>query len=121
MARTYSWGISQCIGEVYVDVLDETECQIVTEENNRKTVGRPSEMKMFCYSAMHGKGIMTAVVRRMLHAWIVPRMSGNYIAVFMFAGDVRSERAREKNGFVEVVVRGGKKNASHMGWRVQTA
>lgn len=36
---------------VYADVLDETERQIVTEENNKKTAGDPSETKLFCYLA----------------------------------------------------------------------
>lgn len=47
---------------------------------------------------------MTAVVSRVVHAWMVPRMNGQYITVFIFASNIGSKRLLEKNGFIRVAV-----------------
>ncbi|KAI6038886.1 hypothetical protein EDC04DRAFT_2569184 [Pisolithus marmoratus] len=114
---------------IYADVLDETECQIVTEENSRKTVGDPSirwSIRFVLLPSYHGQGIMTAVISRVVHAWIVPRMNGQYIVAFTFAGNIGSERVLQKNGSVRVavlekLVRGEKIKVNHMEWRTQNA
>lgn len=69
---------------------------------------------------------MTAAISQIVHAWIVPRMNGRYIAVFTFSGNTGSERVLEKNGFVrmavlEIAIRGEKRKVNHMEWRLQAA
>ncbi|KAI6130158.1 hypothetical protein EV401DRAFT_1851464 [Pisolithus croceorrhizus] len=114
---------------VFADVQGEIECQIVVEENNKKTVGDPSirwSFRNVLLPSYHGQGIMTAVVSQIVHAWIVPRMNGRYIAVFTISGNIGSDRVLEKNGFVrmavlEIAIRGEKRKVNHMEWRLQVA
>ena len=49
--------------------------------------------------AWHGQGIMTAVIRALVHDWAVPRMNARHICVSIVAGNIASVRVFEKNGF----------------------
>ena len=50
--------------------------------------------------AWHGQGIMTAVIRAVVHDWAVPRMNARRICVSIVTGNIASVRVFEKNGFV---------------------
>ena len=49
--------------------------------------------------AYHGRGIMTAVVKTVIHDWAIPRMNARHFRVSAFVGNQGSVRVFEKLGF----------------------
>ncbi|KZV99030.1 acyl-CoA N-acyltransferase [Exidia glandulosa HHB12029] len=91
--------MSRCL---FYDMHDTALAQRLSEENAAKEVGDPSIVWIigdWLDPAYHGQGIMTAVVRFVIHEWAVPRMNVRHIRVNAFLGNRGSVRVFEKNGF----------------------
>ncbi|KZV99031.1 hypothetical protein EXIGLDRAFT_726514, partial [Exidia glandulosa HHB12029] len=76
---------------VWNDLHDTELAKRLAEENAAKEVGDPSIVwAMGCADwmdpAYHGQGIMTAVIRTLIHDWAVPRMNVKHINVSAFLG-----------------------------------
>ncbi|TFY71136.1 hypothetical protein EVG20_g1876 [Dentipellis fragilis] len=109
----------------YVDIVDLEERARLKAENDAKEVGDPTIIWSFggeCFSIrrsvhlpghdliyvpadwilpkVHGRGIMTAVMRTLIQEWGVPRMGIRHMLPYLFIGNVGSLRVFEKNGFV---------------------
>lgn len=47
----------------------------------------------------HSRGVMTAVLRALMEAWVVPQMNVHTIRLCVLEGNIGSIRVFEKNGF----------------------
>jgi len=82
---------------------NETERMKLVEENNERAAGDPDivwTMADYVAGPYHGRGIMTAAIRTVLHQWAIPRMNARTIRTEVFSGNVGSCRVFQKNGFV---------------------
>ncbi|KAJ3510912.1 hypothetical protein NMY22_g15820 [Coprinellus aureogranulatus] len=74
--------------------------------------------------AYHGRGIMTACIKTILHKWAVPRMNAHIVRGAAFSGNIGSQKTFLKNGFKHIAtlvdhihVRGETKSLEVLEWR----
>ncbi|KAI0651977.1 GNAT domain-containing protein [Trametes meyenii] len=91
------------VRERWPDVEDKEVKVNLATPNAEKTVGDPSIIWCigdYLASSHHGRGIMTAAVKTLLHEWGIPRMGVRQVRVETFTDNVGSRRVFEKLGFV---------------------
>ncbi|KAI0669772.1 acyl-CoA N-acyltransferase [Trametes maxima] len=91
------------IRERWPDVEDKEVKTSLATPNAEKAVGDPDIIWCigdYLAPSHHGKGIMTAAVKGLLHQWGIPRMGVRQVRVETFADNVGSRRVFEKLGFV---------------------
>ncbi|KAI0315658.1 acyl-CoA N-acyltransferase [Amylostereum chailletii] len=84
------------------EVTDREEQRRLEEENIARIPGDEAavwSLGDYLAPSHQGQGIMTAVIRRLLDAWIVPRMGVRRVRACVFSGNAGSRRVFEKNGF----------------------
>ncbi|KAI9926882.1 hypothetical protein ASPWEDRAFT_712859 [Aspergillus wentii DTO 134E9] len=99
----------QMIGVVTISRDNFPELRVGSEErghaigmNEGREVGGEGVIWMFgdyLSPSHHGKGIMTAVVRTIIHDWAIPRMNAHIIKASMHTDNTGSRRVFEKNQF----------------------
>ncbi|KAI9507814.1 GNAT domain-containing protein [Russula earlei] len=109
----------------YEDVMDMEERARRVQENNAKPVGDPDivwSIGDYLKPSHHGKGIMTAVVGRLMREWGIPRMNFHCVRAATMNGNTGSVRVFEKNGFVlrrecvDVVTKGEPSSHRFLDW-----
>ncbi|KAH8100036.1 hypothetical protein BXZ70DRAFT_1008553 [Cristinia sonorae] len=85
----------------YLDNAEEARRLAVL--NKSRDVGDPEiiwELGDYLSPTHHSRGIMSAVIRTIVHEWIVPFMGGHHVIATPYIGNAGSVRVFEKNGFV---------------------
>lgn len=110
----------------FEEIPDPEERRKQVELNESKALGDPSIVWTFgdyIAPSHHGRGIMSAAMRLILHSWAVPRMGVRHMSGYTFVGNTGSVRVFEKNGFVLTgildngkTVRGERRRLNHLEW-----
>jgi len=95
-------GVADIVRSSFMDEADEQRKEELTKENDAKPLGDPSIVYMigdYLAPSYHGKGIMTAVIRELIHSWGAPYMGLREVKVVVIDGNIGSRRVFEKLGF----------------------
>jgi len=95
-------GVAEIVRSSFMSEADEQRKAELIKENDAKTVGDPSIIYMigdYLAPSHHGKGIMTATIRELIHSWGVPYMGLQEVSVVVIDGNIGSRRVFEKLGF----------------------
>jgi len=82
--------------------LDKQRQKELLKENNAKPVGDTGIVYMigdYLAPSHHGKGIMTAAIRELIHSWGIPHMGVRELSGVVIEGNMGSRRVFEKPGF----------------------
>ncbi|KAL5523872.1 hypothetical protein ACEPAG_8045 [Sanghuangporus baumii] len=122
-------GVFRC--ERFEFLRDKEQEDEFASRNEEFPVGSPKiiwEIGDYLSPSYHGRGIMTAAVRTIIHDWAVPQMNAHTIYGSTYSGNAASVRVFLKNGFKEfdfvdncVKIRkskgGGKAGVHFLVWR----
>ncbi|KAI6153793.1 hypothetical protein BKA82DRAFT_4094071 [Pisolithus tinctorius] len=113
----------------FEEILDPEERRKQVEINESKPLGDPSIVWTFgdyIAPSHHGRGIMSAAMRLVLHSWAIPRMGVRHMSGYTFVGNAGSARVFEKSGFMlkgvldnGKTVRGERKRLNYLEWKCE--